>query len=75
MYHILQCGRGKQKDITDTIDISRQYYSMVESGDRQKKMDITLISAIATHFELSMAEVVKCEQELTQLEKENEQER
>lgn len=64
-----------QQDVADALGISRQYYSLIENGDRQKKMDIALISAIATHFGLSMAEIVKYEQELTQLEEENEQER
>lgn len=52
-----------QQDVADSIGISRQYYSMIESGERQKRMDIVLISSLARHFGISEAEIVKLEQE------------
>lgn len=66
---LLRAQRNEsQQDVADALGVSRQYYGMIESGDRQKKMDIALISAIATHFGLSMAEIVKYEHEITQME-------
>lgn len=52
-----------QQDVANAIGISRQYYSMIESGERQKRMDIVLISSLARHFGVSEAEIVKFEQE------------
>lgn len=54
-----------QQDVADALGISRQYYSMIESGERQKRMDITLIAAIAVHFGIPITEVVDYERELT----------
>lgn len=33
-----------QQDVADMVGISRQYYNAIENGNRQKKMDITLLS-------------------------------
>lgn len=30
-----------QQDVADKLNISRQYYQMIETGERQKKMDIS----------------------------------
>ena len=47
--------------MADRFGISRQYYEMIESGDRQRKMDITLISKISDVFGIPMAEIVENE--------------
>lgn len=49
------------QDMADRFGISRQYYEMIESGDRQRKMDITLISKISDVFGIPMAEIVENE--------------
>ena len=51
-----------QQDVADALGISRQYYQMIETGERQKKMDTTLIVGIAQHFSVSAAEIIECEQ-------------
>ena len=51
-----------QQDVADALGISRQYYAMIESGERQKRMDIVLLSAIAKHFEVPVYEIVAHEQ-------------
>lgn len=47
-----------QQNVADALGISRQYYSMIENGDRQKRMDVMLIAAISTHFCVPVAEIV-----------------
>lgn len=47
------------QDAADAIGISRQYYQQIEAGERQKKMDITLVSAIADLFNVSVEYIVK----------------
>lgn len=53
-----------QQEVADKIGITKQYYSAVEIGKRQKKMDITLILAIASAFDVPVEQIVECEKEL-----------
>ena len=46
-----------QQDVADAVNISRQYYAMIESGERQKRMDMLLISSLSSHFKLSMVRI------------------
>lgn len=39
-----------ENDMAKKLHITEQYYQMIESGTRQKKMDITLIVALANTF-------------------------
>ena len=50
-----------QQDVAEALGISRQYYQMIESGDRQKKMDILLVAGIAGHFSLPIQQIVQLE--------------
>ena len=65
-----------QQIVADRIGISRQYYSAIEMGTRQKNMDITLISALAKIFEVSLECIIerenawKCDTKRIQEEKE-----
>ena len=52
------------QDVADKLGISRQYYEMIESGDRQRKMDITLISGLSMLFSVSMEEIAENEKAL-----------
>ena len=52
-----------QQDVADSIGITRQYYALIEAGERQKKMDITLVSDLAKHFGLPISTIIKMEQE------------
>lgn len=51
-----------QQNVADAIGISRQYYAMIESGERQKKMDIMLATALSNHFNISAATIIDYEQ-------------
>lgn len=45
-------------NVADAFGISKQYYEMIESGERQRKMDVTMISKIADLFGVSVETVV-----------------
>lgn len=49
------------RDMGEKLCISESYYSMIESGDRQKKMDLTVVSGIASIFGIPIAQVVELE--------------
>ena len=51
-----------QQDVADSIGITRQYYAMIEAGERQKKMDITLVSDLARHFDIPISTIIEMEQ-------------
>lgn len=36
-----------QQDVANRIGISRQYYQMVETGERQKRMDLSLAGGLS----------------------------
>lgn len=50
-----------QQDMAERIGISKQYYSLIENGDRQKKMDVTLISAIAAILSVPIEQIIEDE--------------
>lgn len=52
------------QDVADAFGISRQYYEMIESGERQKKMDFTFITKISTLFCITLEQIAKFEQEI-----------
>ena len=46
------------KDMGEKLGISESYYSMIESGERQKKMDLTLVAGLSVALGVSIAEIV-----------------
>lgn len=50
--------------VAKELDVSAAYYSMIEKGKRQKKMDITLVSRLAQIFGISMDAIVEFEKEV-----------
>ena len=53
-----------QQDVADKLGITRQYYSYIECGERQKKMDITFVSKISDIFGISIQAIIDFEDEL-----------
>ena len=49
------------QDVADKIGISRQYYQMIENGERQRKMDITLVKSIALIFDVTLETIIENE--------------
>lgn len=54
------------QELADKLNISRQYYQMIESGERQRKMDITLIAGISAALDLSAENIISEENKLTE---------
>lgn len=50
-----------QQNVADKIGISRQYYAMVENGERQSKMDITLAAKLAAAFCMTLTDFIDAE--------------
>lgn len=50
-----------QKQLADRLDISESYYNQIEKGERQKRMDITIINKLATALDVSMADLIDFE--------------
>lgn len=49
------------KEMAEKLGISEGYYSYIEAGERQKKMDITLVSKLADIFRLKIQQIVEYE--------------
>ena len=50
-----------QQDVANRIGISRQYYQMVETGERQKRMDLSLARSLSVVLNIPIAEIVQRE--------------
>lgn len=50
-----------QQDVANRIGISRQYYQMVETGERQKRMDLSLAGVLWVVLNIPIAEIVQRE--------------
>lgn len=46
------------KDTAKKLDISESYYSMIERGERQSKLDISLASKLSATFGVSLEFIV-----------------
>ena len=52
------------QEVAEAIGISKQYYSMIETGISQKRMDLTLVRRIADFFGVSIEWVAEQEKQL-----------
>lgn len=43
------------------LDITESYYSMIEAGERQKKMDIALVAKLSTIFGIPVSMIADLE--------------
>lgn len=50
-----------QQNVAETIGITRQYYQQIEAGERQQKMDITLITKLSKVFGISVNQIINNE--------------
>ena len=51
------------KDVSQKLGISESYYCAIENGSRQKKMDMVLISGLASIFEVPLSAIFEYERE------------
>lgn len=57
-----------QQDVANRIGISRQYYQMIENGERQKHLALSLASSFAVLFGVSVMDIERYEMELAEKE-------
>lgn len=50
-----------QLDVAKQLDISEAYFNYIENGERQKKMDITLVSKLSTVLDVPLTEIIEYE--------------
>lgn len=55
--------RLTMKQMADAIGVTESYYSMIESGKRQKKMDMSIAIRIGNVLGMSLDEIVRKEAE------------
>lgn len=60
---IMLRGDATQDEIANRLGITQQYYSYIENGERQRKMDIQICEKIAAVFGITVADVIKLESE------------
>lgn len=48
-------------EMAKRLDLSESYYSKIESGDRQRKMDIRLVSKLCKILDISIEEIISKE--------------
>lgn len=53
-----------QKQIAHKLDISESYYNQIEKGERQKKMDITLLNRLSLALEIPITVLINYENKL-----------
>lgn len=53
-----------QKQVADKLDISESYYNQIENGERQKRMDITIIDRLAKVLDISVSDIIRYENEI-----------
>lgn len=58
----IRTDRGlTMKSVADTLGISESYYCSIENGDRQKKMDMTVICGLSAALSIPITNVVEFE--------------
>lgn len=57
-----------QQDVANRLGISRQYYQMIENGERQKHLALSLASSFAVLYGVSVMDIEHQEMELAKQE-------
>lgn len=52
-----------QQNVAKAIGITRQYYQQIEAGERQQKMDITLLVKLSQVFNVPINYIIDKERE------------
>ena len=49
------------KDLAKKLDISESYYCCIENGNRKKKMDLVMVSELASIFHVPVSRIAEYE--------------
>jgi len=50
-----------QLQVAKELDVSEGYYSYIESGERQKRMDITMAAKLSRVFDMPVQQIIELE--------------
>ncbi len=50
-----------QQNVADKLGISKQYYQMIETGERQKNLNTSIVMSLASCFDMSPVEIINLE--------------
>lgn len=64
-------GEMSEQDAAKKLGITQQYYNLIETGKRQKKMDIQLCEKIAKIFKVDIHTIIDWEIERIKTEEES----
>lgn len=51
-------SKYSQQNVAEKLNITTQYYQMIEKGKRQRKMEVTLATQLANIFNISLEELL-----------------
>lgn len=52
-----------QKQLAEKLDISESYYNQIENGERQKRMNVTIIDRLSKALDISVGDIIRYERE------------
>lgn len=55
-----------QQDVADCIGTTRQYYQMVENGERQQNISLELLQKLSKALEIPLEELIRQENQYKQ---------
>lgn len=58
MVELRKKSNKSQQQVADVVGISRQYYSAIEKGERQKKISVDLLCRIADAINVPVDELI-----------------
>ena len=50
-----------QFQMAEKLEITQQYYSLIENGDRQQKMNVDFLVKLADIFKVSLSDLIEME--------------
>ena len=53
-----------QQDVADKLGITRQYYQMIETGERQKDLDLSLAGGLAVLLGVTIMDIERYEAQI-----------
>ncbi|MDY3927995.1 MAG: helix-turn-helix transcriptional regulator [Clostridia bacterium] len=61
----LRISKGlSQQNVSDSINVTQQYYGYIENGDRQKDLDMSMLLKLSKLFDVSVDYIIAEEEKL-----------
>ncbi len=52
-----------QQNVADKLEMTQQYYNLIENGERKKELDVALVLKLASIFNLTTNYIIEREKE------------